>query len=244
MSTQTLPQHDHAAFAQFERTTSLWGPVTLGLGFLVSLGAALFAAFGTGLGITTGELWKAVGIVAATFGVIAVIEPVSYFPILGRSAMYQAFLIGNIANKLLPSALMAQSDLGEKPGTRRAELIAGAAIVGAVFVHIITLVLFVGLLGTWLLGVLPPGIIAVGRLYILPAVFGAVGVQAMLTIKDVRLIVISGVIAALTVFLVVPLAPATGLFATAIAVVASVAATWIGRRRTGQHVTTPTRGDH
>jgi hypothetical protein len=81
--------------AQFDRTTSVWGPITLALGFLVSLAAALFAAFGTGLGITGTELWKAVGIVIATFGVIAIVEPIAYYPILGRSAMYQAFMIGN-----------------------------------------------------------------------------------------------------------------------------------------------------
>ncbi len=69
--------------------------------------------------------------------------------------MYQAFLIGNIANKLLPAAIVAQANLGEKPGTRRAELIAGSAIIGAVLVHITTLVLLVGVLGTWLVGMLP-----------------------------------------------------------------------------------------
>ena len=128
-----------ARFSAFDRTTSIWGPITLSLGLLFSLAAALYAAFGTGVGVTPLELVTAVGAVLATFGIIAVIEPVSYFPILGRSAMYQAFLIGNIANKLLPAAIVAQANLGEKPGTRRAELIAGSAIIGAVLVHITTL---------------------------------------------------------------------------------------------------------
>ena len=173
MSTSTSAETS-ARFAAFDRTTSIWGPITLGLGLLISLAAALYAAFGTGMGVTPLELVTAVGAVLATFGIIAVIEPISYFPILGRSAMYQAFLIGNIANKLLPAAIVAQANLGEKPGTRRAELIAGSAIIGAVLVHITTLILFVGVLGTWLVGMLPAPLIATARGYILPAIFGAV----------------------------------------------------------------------
>lgn len=229
MSTKTAALDGLAAF---DRTTSIWGPITLGLGFLVSLAAALFAAFGAGLGITGSELWTAVGVVVATFGIIAVVEPISYYPILGRSAMYQAFLIGNIANKLLPAALIAQADLGEKMGTRRGELIAGAAIIGAVFTHLFTLVVLVGLLGTWLVGLLPPGLIVVARLYILPAVFGAVTVQAVVSMKAVRTTVIAAAVAALLVFAVVPVVPALANYATATAVVGTVVAAWVGRRRT------------
>lgn len=218
--------------AQFERTTSIWGPITLGLGFLVSLTAALFAAFGTGLGITGQEVWTSFGIVFATFGIIAVVEPISYYPILGRSAMYQAFMIGNIANKLLPSAIIAQTDLGEKPGTRRAELIAGAAIIGAAFVHIVTLIILVGFLGTWLLGLLPAGVVAVARLYILSAVFGAVTIQAILSMKNLRTTIIAALVSAVVVYGIIRVAPALTNYATAISVVGVIAVAWFARKRT------------
>ena len=229
MSTKTASLD---GLAQFERTTSIWGPITLGLGFLVSLAAALFTAFGTGLGITGQEVWTAFGIVFATFGIIAVVEPISYYPILGRSAMYQAFMIGNIANKLLPSAIIAQTDLGEKPGTRRAELIAGAAIIGAALVHIITLVILVGFLGTWLLGLLPPGVVSVARLYILSAVFGAVTVQAVVAMKNARTTIIAAVVSAIVVYGVVRFAPGLAHYATAISVVSVILVAWYGRKRT------------
>ena len=229
MSSQTASLD---GLAQFDRTTSIWGPITLGLGFLVSLAAALFTAFGTGLGITGQEVWTAFGIVFATFGIIAVVEPISYYPILGRSAMYQAFMIGNIANKLLPSAIIAQTDLGEKPGTRRAELIAGAAIIGAALVHIITLVLLVGFLGTWLLGLLPPGVVSVARLYILSAVFGAVTVQAVVAMKNARTTIIAAVVSAIVVYAVVRFAPGLAHYATAISVVSVILIAWYARKRT------------
>lgn len=229
MSTKTATLD---GLAQFERTTSIWGPITLALGFLVSLAAALFVAFGTGLGITGQEVWTAFGIVFATFGIIAVVEPVSYYPILGRSAMYQAFMIGNIANKLLPSAIIAQTDLGEKPGTRRAELIAGAAIIGAALVHIITLIVLVGVLGTWLLGLLPPGVVAVARLYILAAVFGAVTVQAVVAMKNLRTTIIAAVVSAIVVYGVTQVVPGLTHYATAISVVTVIFVAWYARKRT------------
>lgn len=229
MSSQNVTS---TGLAQFDRTTSIWGPITLGLGFLISLAAALFAAFGTGLGVTGQEVWSAFGIVFATFGIIAVVEPISYYPILGRSAMYQAFMIGNIANKLLPAAIIAQTDLGEKPGTRRAELIAGAAIIGAAMVHIVTLIVFVGALGTWLLGLLPDAMITVARLYILAAVFGAVTIQTVVAMKNLRTTLIAAIVAAVVVFGVVKMAPALTNFATAISVVLVIFIAWFARKRT------------
>jgi hypothetical protein len=220
-----------AQLAAFDRTTSIWGPITLGLGLLISLSAALYAAFGSGAGISGMELVTAVAAVLATFGVIAIIEPISYCPILGRSAMYQAFLIGNIANKLLPAAVVAQANLGEKPGTRRAELIAGSAIVGAVLIHITTLILLVGVLGTWLVGMLPAPLIATARGYILPAVFGAVVLQSVLAMKSRRTTIVAVVVAALIVFVVVPLVPALTFYATALAVIITIVVSWYARSK-------------
>ncbi|MGB4779670.1 hypothetical protein [Microbacterium sp.] len=215
--------------SRFDRTTSIWGPITMGAGFLVSLAAALYVVFGTGLGITGAELWTAVGAVLATFAIIAVIEPISYYPILGRSAMYQAFMIGNISNKLLPAAIVAQANLDEKPGSRRAELIAGSAIIGAVIVHLTTLVILVGALGTWLVSLLPPELIAVARAYILPAVFGAVVLQLIVSMKAVRTTIIAIIVAVLVDFVLIPLVPSLMYVATAIAVVATILLAWFLR---------------
>jgi len=231
MSTTTSADTS-AGLAAFDRTTSIWGPITLALGLLISLAAALYAAFGSGMGITPVELITAVVAVLATFGIVAIIEPISYFPILGRSAMYQAFLIGNIANKLLPAAVVAQANLGERPGTRRAELIAGSAIIGAVLIHITTLILLVGVLGTWLVGMLPAPLIATARGYILPAVFGAVVLQSVMAMRNRRITIVAVIVAAVLVFVVVPLVPALAFFATALAVIITIAVSWFARSKT------------
>lgn len=231
MSTSTSAETS-AGLAAFDRTTSIWGPITLGLGAVICLAAALYAAFGSGMGITPVELITAVGAVLATFGIIAIVEPISYFPILGRSAMYQAFLIGNISNKLLPAAVVAQANLGERPGTRRADFIAGSAIIGAVLIHITTLILFVGVLGTWLVGMLPAPLIATARGYILPAVFGAVVLQSVMAMKSRRTTIVAVIVAALIVFVIVPLVPALTFYATALAVIITIAVSWFARSKT------------
>lgn len=145
--------------------------------------------------------------------------------------MYQAFMMGDISNKLLPAAIVAQVNLNEKPGTRRAELIAGAAIIGAVIIHLVTLALFVGLLGTLLVSALPPAITAVARAYILPAIFGAVLLQVVVSMKAPRTTIVAVLVAGLMVFAVVPLVPAVTHFATAIAVIATIVLSWVFRER-------------
>ena len=231
-----------AAMQLFERQTTRYGSLTMLAGLVLSLAGPLYLVFFTELYITPTMVWVAFAAVAATFAVFWIVEPLTYFPVLGSAAMYQAFMIGNIANKLLPSAIIAQTDLGEKPGTRRAELIACAAIIGAAFVHILTLIILVGVFGTWLVGHLPPGLTAVARFYILAAVFGAVTVQAVVSMKNLRTTIIAVVLAAIVVYGVVRLAPALTNYVTAISVVAVILVAWFARNRSAMPEAPPSVG--
>ncbi|EMY34021.1 hypothetical protein D477_011911, partial [Arthrobacter crystallopoietes BAB-32] len=103
--------------AEFDRTTSRWGQLTMLAGLAISLAGPLYLVFFGGLDVSATQLWTAFAAVAAVFMMIWIVEPVTYFPILGPAAMYQAFMIGNISSKLLPSALVAQNRIGAKPGT-------------------------------------------------------------------------------------------------------------------------------
>jgi hypothetical protein len=217
--------------AAFDRTTSRWGRLTMIAGLAISLAGPLYLVFFTGLDISVGQLWTAFAAVAAVFAVIWVVEPVTYFPILGPAAMYQAFMIGNISSKLLPSALVAQNRIGAQPGTRRGDFAAVAAICGAAAIHLVSLAVFVGLLGTWLISIIPAEVIDVARLYILPAVIGAVTVQAVLTIRQPRVTIIAAAVAVLVQFVLLPLAPGLAFLTTGIAVVATIVVSWLARER-------------
>jgi hypothetical protein len=232
MSAPTIPVV--TGMDAFERTTSRWGPITMLAGLILSLLGPLYLVFFADLGVSLAQVLTAYAAVAATFLIFAIVEPLTYFPILGQAAMYQAFMIGNISNKLLPAAIVAQDSIGVRPGTKKADLASVMAICGAAMVHLTSLLLFVGLLGTWLLKMVPPSLMEVARLYILPAILGAVLVQAITTVKQPRITGIALAIALAMAVVVVPAVPTLGGFSTALAVVLTITLSWVLRNRNQQ----------
>lgn len=231
ISTPITAAEAESDLAEFDRTTSRWGRLTMIAGLILSVAGPLYLVFFAGLDISAAQLWTAFAAVAAVFAIIWIVEPVTYFPILGPAAMYQAFMIGNISSKLLPSALVAQTRIGARPGTRRGDFAAVAAICGAAAIHLVSLALFVGILGTWLISIIPLEVIDVARLYVLPSVLGAVIVQAILTIKQLRITIIAVAIALLVQFVLLPLVPAIAFLTTGIAVIATIIVSWLARDR-------------
>ncbi len=231
MATPTATQAEHAAYSQYDRTTSRWGRITMAIALFFSWAGPIYLVFFSGLEIAQPDLWTGFLAVAAVFGVIWVIEPITYYPVLGPASMYQAFMIGNIANKLLPSAIVGQASIDAKPGTRRAELAAVMAISGAAVVHIVSLLIFVGILGTWLVSALPESVTEVARLYIFPAIIGAVVVQLAVYVKSLRITVVALVVAVVVQLLVVPNVSAVTNFATALVVLATMVLAWVLRDR-------------
>lgn len=221
-----------SAMSLFERQTSRYGSLTMIAGLLLSLAGPLYLFFFADLGLTWPMILTAFLAVAGTFGVFWFVEPITYFPILGSAAMYQAFMIGNISNKLLPAAIVAQSSIDAKPGTRRGDLAAVMAICGAATVHLVSLLLFVGVFGTWLVSVIPTELIEIARMYILPSLMGAVLMQAIVTMQKLRPTIIALALAMLMQFAVVPIVPAAGMFATAIVVLLAVILSLVFRERT------------
>jgi hypothetical protein len=244
MTPQTSPtsQRADAGMAAFERTTSRWGRLTMLAGLALSLAGPVYLVAFAGLDLGAAQIWIAFIAVAATFGVFWVLEPLTYFPILGSAAMYQAFMIGNISNKLLPAVIVAQASVDARSGTRRGDLTAVMAICGAATVHLTSLLVCVGLLGTWLISVLPADLIEVARLYILPAVMGAVLVQCVATMRQTRPTVIAVAGALVIQFALIPLVPGLAMFATALCVVATMLLAWFLRDRRVVH-TAPGAGD-
>ncbi|MFV0457731.1 MAG: hypothetical protein ACK5MT_03015 [Actinomycetales bacterium] len=228
MSTSTLSIADRA-MAGFDATTSRWGRLTMIGGLILSITGPVYLLSVADVGVTTTQVLAAFLAVAGAFGVFWVLEPLTYYPILGPAAMYQAFMIGNISNKLLPAAVVAQNSIDAKPGTRRGDLASVMAICGAAMVHLTSLLIFVGFFGTYLISIIPADVIAVARLYIVPAVMGAVLVQAIVTMRQPRTTVVALVVAAAVIFGLVRLFPATTFYATAVAVFTTVAIAWLVR---------------
>lgn len=222
----TSPSH-----AAFERTTSRWGSITLFIGFLIATSVPFYQLFVADANIDFGEILKGFLAVFAVYGVFYIVEPLTYFPILGPAGMYQAFMIGNVSNKLLPSAIVAQDAIGVKPGTRKGEYAATMAICGAAIIHVTSMVIFVGILGTWLVTLIPESATLVAKLYILPAILGDVTVQLIASLKQLKSTLIALGMAALVILVLVRLVPVLAPGDVAIVVFLTILITWFTRNK-------------
>ena len=120
-----------------------------------------------------GVALKAWGLIAAIFGAFYIVEPVSYYPILGLSGTYMSFLAGNISNLRLPCSAVAQEVVEVEPGTKEAEIASTLGIAGSVVTNLV-FVSLAAVAGYTLLGLLPDPVVAAFECYTVPAIFGAV----------------------------------------------------------------------
>lgn len=208
MSTITGTTTTTNPMVDFDRTTSMWGPITMLAGMAAMLSGPIMLAAGGGYSVDPLTLIACLGAIAAVMGVIWVIEPISYFPILGPGAMYQAFLIGNISTKLLPAAVTAQQSIRAKPGTPQAQIAATLAICSAALIHVVGLMLVVGLFGQWLLTVIPADVLTAVTTFVVPAVLGAFVMQNVISNRrQPKLIVTALVVGIVVIYVLAPLSP-------------------------------------
>ena len=168
-----------------------WGKLTMLLGILLCFGPALVIS-----GIY-GYMPPISAIIAGTIsqisvsGAMYVVEPISYFPILGIPGTYLTFLSGNTSNMRVPCASVAQEAAGVEMGTEKGSVISTIGIAVSVLVNIVILTLgAVG--GNAILAILPVGVQNALN-FLLPALYGAVFGQ--FAIARPKLAVIAVVIA-------------------------------------------------
>lgn len=205
----------------FDRNINIWGRITVGLGLILSLAGPIYLFTVEGLFPGWGIIATALFAVASIFAVNWIVEPATYFPMLGVAGTYQAWLVGNISNKLLPAAITAQVATNTKAGTKRAELVSIAAISGAVILHVLSMLVFVALAGNWIVSIMPPRLEAAFG-FILPAILGAVLVQLIFTLRDVFTTAVALGIGIIVVFGLLTAFPAAAPWALPVVVAATV----------------------
>lgn len=167
-------------FETFHKKSHFWGRLTLCAVMVLTLLLPLYLSFGMGLHPGWTAIFSGFIAYAAVVMFLWVIEPISYYPILGVSGTYLAFLNGNIGNMCLPAASIAQNVIGAEPGTKKGELVATLAIATASIVNIIFL-LFIVLGGSYLITSMPEHVVDMISRFVLPSIFG--GVIAQFAIK-------------------------------------------------------------
>ncbi|HLQ73879.1 MAG TPA: small-conductance mechanosensitive channel [Bacillota bacterium] len=213
--TQTNSHASQGGFSDFHNKVHFWGRITMFGVVIMTLLLPTYLSYV--LGLHPG--WSVIlnGFIAYGAVVIPlwIVEPISYYPVLGVSGTYLAFLNGNIGNMCIPSAAMAQEVVGSEPGTKKGEVTATLAITGAALVN--TTVLIVVILGgSAILGILPQDIVD-SLAFVLPAIYG--GVIAQIAIEKPSWGVI-GIIFGVTM----NLAPVPEALETFLAIVCTVGA--------------------
>lgn len=127
-----------------------------------------------------GEILTGWFLIASVYGVYYIVEPLSYFPVVGLPGIYMVCLAGNIANMRIPSAAVAQEAVGVQSGTKEAELIATVGIAGSIITNLIV-VSIAAFAGTKIMTLVPP-IVREAFNYVTPAIYGSM--FAMFAVKD------------------------------------------------------------
>lgn len=113
--------------------------------------------------------------VAPIFWTIAVIEIITYVPMLGTGGSYLGFVTGNLSNLKVPCALNAMEAADVKPGTEEGEVVSTIAI--AVSAVVTTVIIALGVLClSFLEPFLQSETMAPAFDNILPALFGGLAV--------------------------------------------------------------------
>ncbi len=137
---------------------------------------------------------------APMYWAVAVVETVTYVPMLGAGGSYLSFVTGNIANLKLPVALNALEQADVKVSSEEGEIVSTIAI--AVSSIVTTLIIIVGVvLITPLTPVLNAPVLAPAFAQILPALFGGLGV---VFISKNWKIAVAPVVLMLALFIAIP----------------------------------------
>lgn len=152
-----------------------WGKITNFLGCILVFVPALIVTFGYGIIPDKGPFMIAIVAQLSVNAVWWVIEPISFFPVLGIPGSYMAFLSGNNSNLRMPCAAAALKATDTQVGTEEGSIISTIGVGASIFVNIIFLIVGV-LVGVALIGILPAGVKDALN-YLLPALFGAVFAQ-------------------------------------------------------------------
>lgn len=152
-----------------------WGRLTNWTGVLLSFGPVIVLAVVFDLVPPKEAILGAFVAIASAVGVVWFIEPISYFPIIGVSGTYMAFISGNIGNLRIPCAMVAQKVAGVEPGTNEGSIIATLGMAVSIVVNIAILTAGV-IAGAQVLQQLPDSVVSALQL-LLPALFGAIFTQ-------------------------------------------------------------------
>lgn len=158
------------------------GRISMGLAIIANFLPAIYVGLKYGSMPDVGTILKIWALVAATYGVSWIIQPISYYPTLGAPGSYIGWLAGSVGDIRMPAASMAQKMAGTEEGTHAHEVVGTIGTCCSVLVSASMITIFT-LIGSKVIPMLPEFVTS-SFSYILPALFGAIYVD--IAKKDLR----------------------------------------------------------
>ena len=149
------------------------------VGVLIGMLPGLVLVFIFGLRPQPQHILTGFLLIASMEGVFWFIEPISYYGVLGIPGTYMSFLSGNISNLRMPVAIAAQNAADVEPGSEKGTVISTIGIATSVVVNVLILTVGV-ILGSSILSLVPAEISA-ALTNIVPALFGALFAQQLVS---------------------------------------------------------------
>jgi len=160
-----------SSYAEFKKYAIVAGRITVVLAMVFSFLPGLFLAIFEGVWPGFDLIIKAFTPIFFAFIVIWIIEPISYFPILGLTGTFVSWLSGNILNLRIPTSVISQKVANVEEGTEEGDIFSTIGLCVSVFVNIIIVFIF-AISGAKILQVLPESVKEAFD-YMLPAIMGS-----------------------------------------------------------------------
>lgn len=151
------------------------GRITMGLAIIANFIPAIYVGLHYNVMPSLGTILQIWGVVAASYGITWIIQPIAYYPTMGTAGSYIGWLAGSCGDIRMPAAAMAQKVAGVEAGTHEGDVIGTIGVACSVLVSASMITIFV-VIGAQVIPLLPP-FITDSFSYILPSLFGAIFVD-------------------------------------------------------------------
>ncbi|WP_236879759.1 hypothetical protein [Clostridioides difficile] len=88
------------------------GRISIGLAIIANFIPAIYVGIRFGQMPMLSVIFQIWGLVAATYGVSWIVQPIAYYPTLGAPGSYIGWLAGSVGDIRMPAASMAQKIAG------------------------------------------------------------------------------------------------------------------------------------
>lgn len=201
--------------------THRYGRLWMGTTFLLMLAVPLIVGGYYGAHPVLKDVAKGLLGVAPIFWTVALIEIITFTPMLGTAGSYLGFVTGNLTNLKVPCTLMALENTGYKQGTKEGEIISTIAVATSSIVTVIVIAIGVFLMAP-LTPILNSELLKPAFDQILPSLFG--GLAVVYVSKNAKIAAVPMIFMILIFSLIPSLASAVSMFVPIGAIIAIVSA--------------------